>query len=59
MADKIFCLHGGLSPKINTLDDIRMLDRVTEIYEGAISDLLWADPDDRVGWGIVQCGFGL
>ncbi len=29
--DQIFCLHGGLSPSIETLDHIRALDRVQEV----------------------------
>lgn len=29
--DQIFCLHGGLSPSIDTLDHIRQLDRVQEV----------------------------
>lgn len=29
--DQIFCLHGGLSPSIDTLDYIRQLDRVQEV----------------------------
>ena len=28
---KIFCLHGGLSPSIDTLDHIRALDRLQEV----------------------------
>lgn len=28
---QIFCLHGGLSPSIETLDHIRALDRVQEV----------------------------
>ena len=51
--DQIFCLHGGLSPSIDTLDHIRQLDRVQEVpHEGPMCDLLWSDPDDRKGWGI-------
>jgi hypothetical protein len=38
----IFCLHGGLSPSIDTLDQIRALDRVQEVpHEGPMCDLLW------------------
>lgn len=45
---QIFCLHGGLSPSIDTLDHIRALDRLQEVpHEGPMCDLLWSDPDDR------------
>ncbi|CAM9263381.1 unnamed protein product [Heterosigma akashiwo] len=57
--DSIFCLHGGLSPSIETLDHIRQLDRVQEVpHEGPMCDLLWSDPDDRYGWGISPRGAG-
>lgn len=57
--DSVFCLHGGLSPSIDTLDHIRALDRVQEVpHEGAMCDLLWSDPDDRKGWGISPRGAG-
>ena len=29
--DQVFCLHGGLSPSIDTLDHVRQLDRVQEV----------------------------
>ena len=49
--NKIFCLHGGLSPSVKTIDQIRQIDRKVDIpKEGPISDLLWSDPDDRVGF---------
>ncbi|XP_078439305.1 serine/threonine-protein phosphatase PP2A-2 catalytic subunit-like isoform X2 [Wolffia australiana] len=56
---QIFCLHGGLSPSLDTLDNIRSLDRVQEVpHEGPMCDLLWSDPDDRCGWGISPRGAG-
>lgn len=56
---QIFCLHGGLSPSIDTLDHIMNLDRVQEVpHEGPMCDLLWSDPDDRCGWGISPRGAG-
>ena len=55
--DAIFCLHGGLSPTLDTLDHVRSLDRVQEVpHEGPMCDLLWSDPDDRCGWGISPRG---
>ena len=55
----VFCLHGGLSPSIDTLDTIRQLDRAQEVpHEGAMCDLLWSDPDERQGWGISPRGAG-
>ncbi|KAL9666197.1 hypothetical protein QQ045_000521 [Rhodiola kirilowii] len=56
---QIFCLHGGLSPSLDTLDNIRSLDRIQEVpHEGPMCDLLWSDPDDRCGWGISPRGAG-
>jgi serine/threonine-protein phosphatase 2A catalytic subunit len=56
VSGRIFCLHGGLSPSIDTLDHARELDRVQEVpHEGPMCDLVWSDPDDRyVGTKIAQ-----
>jgi len=57
--NKVFCVHGGLSPSLDTLDHIRNQDRFHEVpHEGPICDLIWSDPDDRVGWGISPRGAG-
>ena len=57
--NKIFCLHGGLSPQLDTLDQIKSLDRIIEVpHEGSMCDLLWSDPDDRCGWGVSPRGAG-
>jgi len=57
--DKIFCVHGGLSPSINTLDDIRAIDRKQEVpHDGAMCDLMWSDPDELEGWGLSPRGAG-
>ena len=57
--NQFFCLHGGLSPSIETLDNIRALKRFQEVpHEGPMCDLLWSDPDDRAGWGMNPRGAG-
>lgn len=57
--DRIFCVHGGLSPSISTLDQIRVIDRKLEVpHDGAMCDLLWSDPEDIDGWGLSPRGAG-
>jgi len=44
---RVLCVHGGLSPDIVTIDQIRTIDRVQEIpHEGPFCDLMWSDPED-------------
>ncbi|KAL7717602.1 Serine/threonine-protein phosphatase [Entamoeba marina] len=47
---RIFCVHGGLSPEIRTVDHIRVIvKRNQEIpHEGAFCDLMWSDPDETI-----------
>ncbi|CAO1426825.1 unnamed protein product [Diamesa hyperborea] len=50
MNQQFLCVHGGLSPEIQDLDDIRKLDRYKEppAY-GPMCDLLWSDPLEDFG----------
>lgn len=49
---KILCMHGGLSPSLESLSQIDAIERPQKIPdEGIMCDLLWADPEkDIVGW---------
>ena len=50
VSESYFCLHGGLSPSLSSIDEVRELDRAGEVpNEGPICDLLWSDPDPNMG----------
>jgi len=52
---RILCVHGGLSPSIDTIDDMRALYRAVEIPdEGPLFDCAWSNPDDILGWGVSR-----
>lgn len=50
MNKQFLCVHGGLSPELRSLDDIRKLDRFREPpTRGLMCDLLWSDPAEDFG----------
>ena len=50
--EKIFCIHAGLSPDLNTPEQIKRIARPTDVPDsGLLCDLLWSDPEaDISGW---------
>ena len=58
--NSVLCVHGGLSPSLDTVDQIQDLQRMQEPpHEGPMCDLMWSDPDDDIqGWGISARGAG-
>ena len=57
--NRIFCVHGGLSPAIRNIDEVRYIDRKQEVpHEGPMCDLLWSDPEEVEGWGLSPRGAG-
>ncbi|OQR91197.1 hypothetical protein THRCLA_09075 [Thraustotheca clavata] len=51
--EKIFCMHGGLSPELSQMEQIKRFVRPTDVPDtGLLCDLLWSDPEkDILGWG--------
>lgn len=53
--DKIFCIHGGLSPELHEIKQIESIKRPTDVPDsGLLADLLWSDPDGLVDSSLSQ-----
>jgi len=50
--EKIFCVHAGLSPDLQSMKQIQDIMRPTDVPDaGLLCDLMWSDPDaDITGW---------
>jgi len=55
LSNQFLCVHGGISPEIQTIDDIRNIDRFCEPPQsGPMCDLLWADPMEQFSADIEE-----
>lgn len=50
--DRILCMHGGLSPELQSIEQIKKIEKPTDVPDtGLLCDLLWSDPDKETdGW---------
>jgi serine/threonine-protein phosphatase PPG1 len=57
---RVLAVHGGLSPSVNVLDQLRILNRFGEIpHDGPIADIMWSDPDsEKEGFSVSPRGAG-
>ena len=46
VADKFFCVHGGIGPNMPLIEDIKKEEKPEDIDEGYFLDMLWSDPRD-------------
>jgi serine/threonine-protein phosphatase PP1 catalytic subunit len=56
--DKIFCVHGGLSPDLKSIEQLYEIQRPTDVpNSGLLCDILWSDPSPDVDtWGENERG---
>ena len=52
VGERIFCVHGGISPQIKDLSMLNNIRRPIEMLDNRIiSDILWSDPKPSIdGW---------
>ncbi|ELP86098.1 serine/threonine protein phosphatase PP1-2, putative [Entamoeba invadens IP1] len=59
--EKVFCVHGGISPSLNSLEQIEQTKKPFKIpNSGFLCDLVWSDPNDLDinGWMKSERGMG-
>lgn len=58
IGSQLFCVHGGIGPELENLQQIRDLHRPLQIPEsGFLADMLWSDPDPVVpNWCLSDRG---
>jgi diadenosine tetraphosphatase ApaH/serine/threonine PP2A family protein phosphatase len=57
--DKVFSVHGGISPDIPLIEKINMINRNEELpSRGPFCDLTWSDPDEENQWRVNARGAG-
>ncbi len=56
--DKIFLVHGGISPYLTSVEDITRIRRPTDVPEqGLLCDILWSDPtSSSKAWDVNERG---
>eukprot|EP01062_Namystynia_karyoxenos_P062121 TRINITY_DN5504_c0_g1_i1.p1 TRINITY_DN5504_c0_g1~~TRINITY_DN5504_c0_g1_i1.p1 ORF type:complete len:318 (+),score=70.62 TRINITY_DN5504_c0_g1_i1:87-1040(+) len=58
--DSIFAVHGGLSPSVEELDQLRIINRFQDVpRDGPFADIMWSDPEaDSEGFSSSVRGAG-
>ena len=59
--EKVLCVHGGISPYLQSIDQINRIPRPMDAADKELTcDLLWADPTNLYeGWTENDRGFGV
>ena len=51
MGGKIFCVHGGLSPKLKRPEDVNSIRRpirISKTGDDLLTDIVWSDPNPNI-----------
>lgn len=62
IGNKIFCVHGGISPRLESLEQINEIQRPVMIQHevaGLLTDLVWSDPAPYVKGAAPCCSLNV